>query len=95
MDTDGDSELGPEEWLRNLSNCACLHAALSENVNAQGELTRFQSRQDRRDTRMAQVEELEALQERDEDEEAQLAEYKRQIRSLDDAIEQQRQPRAA
>lgn len=40
MDSDGDGELDLDEWLRNLSKCAGLAAALSENV-VDGKLPNF------------------------------------------------------
>merc|ERR1711969_385981 len=45
MDEDGDGAIDLAEWLSRLGSCAGLAAALDENVNADGEIAKFNDQQ--------------------------------------------------
>ena len=88
MDADGDGSIDLTEWLKRLSSCAGLAAALAENVNENGEIPTFRSFEEQQAKRRREVAALEEKESRTEEEEATLIEYRRQIESLQTKIEQ-------
>lgn len=88
MDSDGDGDISPKEWLDNLHSCPGLAAALAENVNAAGRVENFRSFEEQKAKREKEVKELEAKETRTEEEEKELKEYKEQIESLTKKIKE-------
>ena len=82
MDSDGDGDISPKEWLDNLHSCPGLAAALAENVNAAGRIENYRSFEEQKAKREKEVAALEAKETRTEEEEKELKEYKEQIESL-------------
>ena len=88
MDENGDGEMDLKEWLKNISKCSGLYAALIENVNEEGKVAAFRSFEEQKAKREGEVAELEKKGTRTEEEEKTLKEYKEQIEGLAKKIEE-------
>ena len=81
LDADGDGLIDEKEWVDNLSKVAGLAAALSENVNAEGQVANFRTFEQQAAKRKGEVEALEAKETRTEEEETKLAALKKEVAS--------------
>ena len=83
MDTDGDGSVDEKEWLDNLSKCAGLASALSENVDPEGKVANFRTFEQQAAKCKTQLAALKGKENKSEEETAKLAELEKEVASWD------------